>query len=224
MTTERLIKLPPLENGDRLTRVEFERRYSAASHLKKAELIEGVVYVASALRAKAHGKPHGDIMGWLWTYKVATPGVDLYDNPTLRLDADNEPQPDAVLRLEQNGRSRISEDDYLEGAPELIVEVAASSASYDLHDKLRAYRRNGVQEYLVWRTYSQQVDWFNLVEGEYVPITIEADGIVQSKVFPGLWLHVSALTSGNLVEVLQTVQRGIASSIHQKFVSDLSDR
>lgn len=67
MTTERLVKLPALESGDRLTRIEFERRYAAMPSLKKVELIEGVVYLASPLRAKAHGKPHGAIIIWLGT-------------------------------------------------------------------------------------------------------------------------------------------------------------
>jgi Uma2 family endonuclease len=218
MTPERLLKLPPLESGDRLTRSEFERRYAAMPALKKAELIEGVVYVASPLRARAHGKPHGDIMGWLWTYKTATPGVELYDNPTVRLDADNEPQPDAVLRLEQGGQSWISEDDYIEGAPELIVEIAASSASYDLHDKLRVYRRNGVREYIVWRTYSQQIDWFYLDEDAYKPLAADASGILRSVQFPGLWLAKDCLLSGDLAEVLQILQQGITSPDHQAFV------
>lgn len=218
MTAEYLAKLPPLESGDRLSRTEFERRYSAMPHLKKAELIEGVVYVASPLRAQAHGKPHGDIMGWLWTYKAATPGIELYDNPTVRLDADNEPQPDAVLRLNQAGRSWISEDDYIEGAPELIVEVAASSASYDLHDKLRVYRRNGIQEYIVWQTYSQRLDWFSL-DGDYQPLVANPSGILCSQQFPGLWLASDALLSGDLTEVLRVLQAGIASPQHQAFVN-----
>jgi Uma2 family endonuclease len=221
MTTERLVKLPPLESGDRLTRDEFERRYAAMACLKKAELIEGVVYVASPLRAKAHGKPHGAIITWLGTYSAATPGVGLYDNPTVRLDADNEPQPDAVLRLEQGGQSWISEDDYLEGAPELIVEVAASSASYDLHDKLRVYRRNGVQEYIVWRTYSQQLDWFYLDAGEYKLLSADALGVIRSRQFPGLWLAGDRLLSGNLTEVLHGLQQGIVSPEHQTFVDTL---
>ncbi len=221
MTTERLIKLPPLESGDRLTRVEFERRYAAMPQVKKAELIEGVVYVASPLRAKAHGKPHSDIIGWLWTYKTATPGIELYDNPTVRLDADNEPQPDVVLRLEQGGQSWISEDDYIEGAPELIVEIAASSASYDLHDKLRVYRRNGVQEYIVWRTYSQQVDWFYLEAGEYRALMADPDGILRSRQFPGLWLAGASLISGDLAAVLAILQQGISSPEHQGFVDSL---
>ncbi len=221
MTAERLVKLPPLENGDRLTRSEFEQRYNAMPHLKKAELIEGIVYMAFPLRATAHGSPHGDIMGWLWTYKAATPGVALYDNPTVRLDADNEPQPDAVLRLATGGQSWISPDDYIEGAPELIVEIAASSASYDLHDKLRVYRRNGVREYIVWCTYSQQIDWFSLEDGQYKPQSPDASGILRSRQFPGLWLAASALLAGHLAEVLQTLQQGIATSDHQTFVESL---
>lgn len=221
MTTERLLQLPPLENGDRLTRDEFERRYSAMPHLKKAELIEGIVYMASPLRARAHGKPHGAIMTWLGTYSAATPGVDLYDNPTIRLDADNEPQPDAVLRREQGGRSSISDDDYIEGAPELIVEVAASSASYDLHDKLRVYRRNGVQEYIVWRTYSQKIDWFYLESGEYRIQLPDADGILRSRQFPGLWLAGDRLLENNLAQVLAILQQGIATPDHQAFVASL---
>ncbi len=69
-------------------------------------------------------------MGWLWNYSVVTPGVKVADNATVRLDMDNEPQPEALLRLEK-GQSRVSDDGYVEGAPELRVEVAASSASYD---------------------------------------------------------------------------------------------
>lgn len=219
--TERLVKIPPLESGDRLTRSEFERRYTAMPTVKKAELIEGVVYVASPLRAQAHGKPHGDIMGWLWNYKAATPGVELYDNPTVRLDVDNEPQPDAVLRLNQGGRSWISEDDYIQGSPELIVEVAASNASYDLHDKLRVYRRNGVQEYIVWRTYSQQIDWFYLETGEYQPLAANSVGVLCSQQFPGLWLASDALISNDLTEVLRILQQGIASLEHQAFANSL---
>lgn len=221
MTTERLVKLPPLESGDRLARIEFERRYAAMPWLKKAELIEGVVYLASPLRAKAHGKPHGAIITWLGTYSAARTGVDFYDNATVRLDANNEPQPDAVLRLEQGGQSWISEDDYIEGAPELVVEIAASSASYDLHDKLRVYRRNGVREYIVWRTYSQQIDWFYLEAGEYKLLAADAKSILRSQQFPGLWLASDRLLSGNLAGVLHILQQGITSPEHQAFVDFL---
>lgn len=213
----------PLENGDRLTRDEFERRYAAIPHIKKAELIEGVVYVASPVRIKRHANPHGKIITWLGVYEAATPGVMLGDNPTVRLDLDNEPQPDALLRLERacGGQSRISEDDYIEGAPELIVEIAASSASYDLHDKLRAYRRNGVQEYLVWLVQERQFRWYVLQEGDYRLQASEASGLLSSQVFPGLQLAVEALLSGEMQQVLTVLQRGIDSETHRAFVSQL---
>jgi Uma2 family endonuclease len=213
-----------LESGDRLTRQEFERRYQAMPQIKKAELIEGVVYVASPVRATHHGRPHAKIMTWLGTYWVATPGVDLQDNTTVRLDADNEPQPDALLRLEPEvgGNSRISDDDYVEGAPELIAEIAASSASYDLNAKLNVYRRNGVQEYIVWQMYENRLDWFSLQEGRYVSLQPDETGVIRSSVFPGLWLAVNALREGDLAQVLVVLQQGIQTVDHQTFVERLN--
>ena len=177
--------------------------------------------MASPLRFRSHGKPHAYIMGWLAMYDAATPGVELGDNATVRLDADNEPQPDALLRVEVGGLSRISEDDYVEGAPELIVEIAASSASLDLHEKLKFYRRNQVQEYLVWQVYDRQFDWFQLTEGEYIQLEANADGVIGSQVFSGLWLAKSALLAGDLAKVLEVLQQGLATPEHQTFVEQL---
>ena len=208
------LTIPPLESGDRLTRPEFERRYHAMPQVKKAELIEGLVYMASPLRAKAHGKPHARIMPWLGTYEAATPGVEVLDNPTVRLDTDNEPQPDALLRIEQDGQSMISDDDYVEGAPELIVEIAASSASLDLGAKLHVYRRNQVQEYLVWRVYDGEFDWFQLQEGQYIQLDADEQDILRSKLFPGLWLDRTALLNGELATALKVLQQGLNSPEH----------
>ncbi len=216
--------IPPLEAGDRLTRHEFERRYEAMPHIRKAELIEGVVHMPSPVHHNVHGKPHAMMMVWVGNYLAATPGVDFSDNATVRLDPKNEVQPDAFLRLEPaaGGKSRVSADDYIEGAPELIVEIASSSVSYDLHDKLRAYRRNGVQEYLVWRVNDGAVDWFELHEGRYAALPADAAGIVRSRVFPGLWLAVAALLDGGLAEVLRILQVGLASAEHAAFVVRLA--
>jgi Uma2 family endonuclease len=214
----------PLESGDRLPRPEFERRYESMPELKKAELIDGVVYVGSPVRA-VHSGPHARIMTWLGVYYAATPGVDVHDNATVRLDLDNEPQPDALLRIDPavGGRSRITSDDYLEGPPELVVEIAASSAAYDLHDKLRVYRRNGVQEYLVWQIYERRIDWWELRDGVYVPLGTDEAGVVRSRVFPGLWLATGAMIAGDLAGVLAVVQQGIGTEDHSSFVARLHD-
>lgn len=215
-------EIPLLENGDRLTRPEFERRYAAMPQIKKAELIEGIVYMPSPVRVRQHGRPHALVMGWLSKYWVATPGVDLCDNTTVRLDLDNEPQPDALLRIE-GGTSRISDDDYIEGAPEFVIEIAASSASKDLHDKLRAYRRNGVQEYLVWQIYEQQINWFSLQAGEYVLLAANDQGVICSQVFPGLWLASSALLQSDLAAVIACLQQGLQTTEHAAFKKQLAD-
>lgn len=215
--------LPPLEGGDRLTRREFERRYEAMPQVKKAELIEGVVYMPSPVRFEVHSEPHADIIAWLGMYRAATPGVRLGDNATLRLEGDNEVQPDAVMRLDPQagGRSRVSADGYLEGSPELVAEVAASSAAYDVHDKLDVYRRNGVQEYVVWQVFDEKVDWFELRGGEYVPLAADDHGVIHSRVLPGLRLAVLALLEGDLGAVLAELQQGLASDEHSAFVERL---
>ncbi len=216
-------EIPRLENGDRLTRPEFERRYQAMPNHQKVELIEGVVYMASPLRFRSHGEPHAQINTWLGVYYAATPGVLAADNTTVRLDGENEPQPDAILFINPNlgGQCRISEDDYIEGSPELIVEIAASSAAYDLYDKKRAYQRNGVQEYLVWQVYEHEISWWKLQEGEYIALETDENGVIKSQVFPGLWLEVRSLLEGNLAEVLKRLQEGIESVEHQDFIRRL---
>jgi Uma2 family endonuclease len=218
--------IPPLENGDHLTRAEFERRYNAMPPHIRAELIEGVVHMSSPVRHKKHGKPHIQVDGWIATYFSETPGTDCSDNATVRLDLDNEPQPDVVLFLETayGGQMQLSEDGYLEGAPELAVEVASSSVSIDLHAKLHAYRRNGVLEYIVWRVDDKEIDWFRLQGGQYERIAPEASGIIRSRVFPGLWLDPKAMLKGEMKKALATLRQGIASKEHAAFVRKLKQR
>ena len=217
-------KLLRLEPGDHLTRTEFERRYAAMPASVKAELIEGVVHIPSPVRITKHGKQHGWIMAWLGTYEAETPSTESADNSTIRLDLENEPQPDGLLRIveERGGQSRIDEDGYVVAAPELVVEVASSSASYDVHEKKRVYRRNGVREYLVWLVDDKRIEWWELVEGEFLSLPADERGVVRSRIFPGLWLDTSALLDGDLAQVLKTVRSGTKSVEHAEFVGRLA--
>ncbi|MBM3223451.1 MAG: Uma2 family endonuclease [Candidatus Tectomicrobia bacterium] len=213
----------PLEPGDRLTRTEFEQRYEAMPYLKKAELIEGMVAMPSPVRLQRHGQPQAHLIGWLVVYESGTPGIITGDNSTVRLDLDNEPQPDALLLIDpaHGGQARVSEDDYVEMAPEFVAEVAASSASIDLHTKRQVYRQHGVREYLVWRVLERALDWFALRDGEYVRLAPDAQGVIRSEVFAGLWLHTTALLRGDMASVFATLQQGLASAEHADFVASL---
>lgn len=215
--------VPPLENGDRLSRAEFERRYSASPELKKAELIEGEVYMPSPVRFGRHSHPHTRMVTWLTLYDMATPGVGAGDNGSIRLDLDNEPQPDVFLMIlpESGGQARISEDDYIEGAPELVAEIVSSSASYDLGKKLDVYRRSGVREYIIWRVEDRQVDWLVNRDGRFEDMSPAADGILRSTVFPGLWLHPTALVEGDMETFKRVLQDGLNSAEHAAFVAQL---
>jgi len=221
-----LASQPPLYAGDRLSRVEFERRYHAHPEIKKAELVEGIVYMPSPARFSQHSQPQADVITWLGMYRSVTPGVMVGDNATLRLDYENVVQPDALLRLDPalGGRSRITADDYLAGPPELVVEIAASSAAYDLGVKRRVYARNGVQEYLAAQAYEQRIDWFVLREGVYEALQPDQNGILRSEVFPGLWLPVDGLWAGDLAALLSVLQQGVASPEHAAFVAGLQQQ
>lgn len=222
-TTTHLSAPPPLMAGDRLTRVEFERRYRHQPTTKKAELIEGVVYMPSPVTFGRHANPHHSLVTWTGLYVAATPGVEGGDNATVRLDNNNEVQPDILLRIDPavGGRSRIDGDDFIAGAPELIVEIAATSANYDMHDKKHIYARNGVAEYLVALTHEQAVHWFVLREGEYVALAPGEDGMLRSEAFPGLWLDAAALWRHDLATLLAVLQSGLASAGHAAFVAQL---
>jgi hypothetical protein len=218
--------IPPLRDGDRLTRDEFERRYDAMPGLNKAELIEGVVHMPSPVRLDQHADPHSCLMGWLWVYRAATPGVKSGDNASIRLDPVNMPQPDGLLIIqpEHGGRVRITADGYIEGGPELVAEVSASTADHDLGEKEGAYRRNGIVEYIVWRVLDRVIDWFVLRDGQYDRLEPGPDDVLRSEVFPGLWLDPAAMIGGDSARVLAVVQEGIGSPGHADFVGRLERR
>jgi Uma2 family endonuclease len=215
--------IPSLNDGDRLTRDEFERRYDSMPNLNKAELIEGVVRVPSPVRQRHHSSPHFRLVGWLFMYRARTPGVEGGANPSVRMDMGTMPQPDCLLYIDpkHGGQAAIDEDDYLNGSPNRIAEVAASSVSYDLHEKLEAYRRNGVREYIVWRVDDQKVDWFVLREGGYGELAPETDGTLHSTVFPGLWLDPAALLHDDFDTLLGVLERGLDSPEHADFAETM---
>ncbi|MFN8423568.1 MAG: Uma2 family endonuclease [Anaerolineae bacterium] len=188
--------LPPLCNGDRLTQPEFHRRYLATPETFHAELIEGMVFImASPISLKKHGGPQGFLIWWLGHYVTHTPGLQATGPVTLIVDNENEVEPDALLRVARGigGTSNPTEDDYLAGIPELVVEVAASSAARDLNIKKRLYARIGVPEYIVATTHERAVHWFVLRDGAFVELPADDDGVYRSPSWPGLWLPAAAV-------------------------------
>jgi Uma2 family endonuclease len=218
-------RVPPLEAGDRLTRAEFHRRYTLHPEITKAELIDGVVYMPSPIGIGRHSVPHAHVMTWLTLYSARTPGVLSGSNGSVFLDPGTEVQPDAMLWLDSRlgGQARLTEDDHFDGAPELAVEIAASSASIDMHLKRAAYERNGVQEYVVVLTYDRRVVWLALDGGTYAPLPAE-EGILRSRTFPGLWLAPEVLLAGDISAVLTTLESGLASPDHATFRAELAAR
>ena len=216
--------VPLLENGDHLSRLEFVRRWDAMPDLKRAELIEGVVYMGAALRHTQHGQPHGLMLVWLGAYCSETAGLEFGDSASVELDDANEPQPDCYLFLPAalGSRATVNAEGYVEGPPDLIAEIAASSASIDLHKKKLVYERHGVREYIVWRTTEGLIDWFVLEDGHFTLLQPDAAGIIRSRRCPGLWLDTAALLQGDGKRVLETLDQGLATPEHATFIQQLA--
>ena len=217
--------LPFLKNGERLDQKTFHARYEAMPKHVRAELIGGVVYMPSPLSPR-HGRMHMRVTSWLASYEDATPGVEAYDNTTAILGEESEPQPDAYLIIspEKGGQTHENEDEYLEGAPELIVEVALSSEPVDLHAKKDDYERAGVQEYVVIALQQNRVFWFVSRNSQFEELAPGEDGIYRSEVFPGLWLDPAALLRRDAAQIRAVLQQGLASPEHAAFVAQLAAR
>src|SRR5207253_10644160 len=128
----------------------------------------------SPVSIEEHAEPQFDFISWLGIYRIATPGIRGGDNATVRLLLGaNIPQPDACLWI-HGGQCKVGEDGYLLGGPDVVGEIAASSLSHDLGVKLRAYERNGVREYIVWRVEEKLSSWYYLQKSEFQPLARSA--------------------------------------------------
>ena len=211
-----------LADGQRMNSDEFLRRYEQTPPGFTAELIGGVVHVASPVGFD-HGCSSADLIGWLVAYRARTPGTQVLDNATTLLDELGAPQPDCQLRIlpEYGGQSR-NKGKYVAGAPELVAEVAGSSIAEDLGSQLADYERAGVQESIVVALDPPEVHWHVRRGDKLVRIPPDADGIHRSWAFPGLWLDPAALLRADIAGVLDVLERGLASPGHADFVARLA--
>lgn len=211
-----------LDSGDRMDSDTFLAIYEQMPEGFRAQLIRGVVLVASPMTAD-HGGPNSDASLWLGYYRARTPGVRSFAAATIRIGPGSTPEPDASLMIlpECGGQARI-ENHFIVGAPELIVEVSYSSRAVDLLDKRVVYEEAGVREYVVVDLRDRVVHWLAPRDGRFEPVAPDGDGLHRSEVFPGLWLDPKALAEGDAARLLAAVERGTASPEHAAFVARLA--
>jgi Uma2 family endonuclease len=215
-----LVAAPLLDTGYHLSADEFHERYKLLPDEQHAQLIEGIVYMASPV-SLLHSVPHATITGLCVVYSARTPRLETSANGTVRLDKKNEYEPDGYMRIVDSGRTRIFDRHYLEGGPEFVYEISNTTVSMDLHEKFEVYERKAVQEYAVWQVQEQRIDLFVAVRGKFRRLQPDVDGILKSKVFPGFWLDTRAMVNGNNGKALATLEAGIASAEHAEFVKRL---
>ncbi len=214
--------LPRLESGQLLDQPTFHERYEAMPEGTWAELVNGVVYMPSPIRNE-HGETDDDVSVWTGLYKRSTKGIRSGKNSTVILDEIGESQPDGHLRIPEQfgGQTRI-ERGYIVGSPELIIEIARSSRSFDLNQKKVEYERTGVREYVVVELDPDRIHWFIRRGTRFVQMRPGPDGIYRSIVFPGLWLDPTALYAQDLDRLIQVLEQGLATPEHAAFVAKLA--
>ena len=213
--------IPQLVDGEYLDQPTFHARYEAMPPETRAELVGGKVCIMSSPVLSRHWRSHSYMATWLGTFQARAPVVEAMDNGTTILGIGGEVQPDGGLRLlpEYGGRTIEDADGYIEGGPELLVEVAVSSVNYDLRLKKRDYEQAGVQEYVVVLPKQPAVRWFCLQDSAYQEMQPDADGIFRSRVFPGLWLDPEALLRDDTAKVLDVLQDGLQSDAHREWMA-----
>ena len=199
------ISLVDLHNGDRMSKDEFLWRWEQIPELKRAELIDGMVYLSSPL-SERHSDYELLLCSWLLRYESRVPGLKILPNATWLL-GDSSPQPDLAL-IRQTGTSRSS-GKFREGPPELVVEICYSSLAYDLGPKLELYRRAGVREYLTILLEDNKAQWRALNSDARYQVLKPAGGYLKSRVFPGLWLDPVALFPPDRQRLLAGVDAGL---------------
>ncbi len=211
-----------LVEGQRLDQPTFHSLYEAMPSGTRAELINGVVLMSSPL-GPAHGRAHVPAIVWLSYYQENTPGVESLDNTSTALGLKSEPQPDALLRIlpEYGGRTQTDRR-FVQGVPELLVEVSDASRYTDLGPKFEDYERVGVLEYVVRAIEPDEVLWFVLRKGRLVDLPIGPDDIYRSESFPGLWLDPAALLRGDTRRLRAVLDLGCATPEHAAFVARLA--
>jgi Uma2 family endonuclease len=215
--------LPPLENGERMGQAEFHRRYKLYPGDEKIELVGGIVYVTSPLRWP-HATYHEELGFLLGLYRRATPGTDLGHDATAILGEDSEPRPDLTFRIlpECGGQSWLDDEGYVQGTPELLAEIALSSRSLDMNRKREDYEAAGVGEYLVLCVEEGELHWFDFRSGR--PLRANREGVLRSRVFPGLWVDGPALLARDSARLRDVIEQGLASRDHAAFVQRLQRR
>ena len=219
---------PKLLAGEHLDQKTFHQRYEAMPETVKAELVGGIVYVASP-ESRNHGQPYTMLVGWLESYCLSTPGTDCFANVTTILGEFSEPQPDASLMVSpdwggQSWFTNIGSGQYTQGPPEFVSEVSFSTESLDLIAKRRDYERAGVKEYLVVVVRQKRVVWFVRAPRKkgFIELQPGRGGILRSPFFGGLWLDPEALICGDRPTLHETLQRGLSSPEHARFVNSLA--
>jgi len=168
--------------------VTFEEFCFLVKDGEKADLIDGVIYMASPDNTDAN-----ELQGWLATIlSLFLDEVDLgklyTSRVAFRLAKRNSPEPDIAFVKKQ--RLHLVKRGHVEGPPDAAIEIVSpDSIQRDYLKKRRQYQRFKVPEYWIIDEVRQRVVMLRLGEdGKYHQVKPK-NGELHSEVLPGFWFR-----------------------------------
>ena len=224
-----------LRDGERIPPDEFRRRCGVLEAVGvdfRVEYVNGVVRMMPPPNFAGHTHPIRVMQGLLSAYTRQTPGVIDYTEsgvtlPVEETSADVSPDLCLVVQPGRGGQMSVDDAGYFVGPPELVVEVANSSLSYDLGEKRDLYEAAGVQEYLVHATRERRLLMMRRDGDRFRTVMPDADGVLASRIFPGLVFDTAAIIADDIAAAEATLDRVMQSpevaAAHQNLVASLAE-
>jgi Uma2 family endonuclease len=198
-------KKPSIQEANASGLVTFEKFYEIVEENVKADLLDGkIIRDSPAIPRHSHvvtrlGRLIGDFA------EKFDIGEVFGATASVRLSKYQGPEPDVFFI--RKSRLRIMGEKYIDGPPDLCVEVISkSSRKIDRGRKFVLYAEHGVKEYWIVDPLRNTVEFYENHDGAWVEIKPDERGRLHSKVLPGFWFNPKWLSKDLLPPVSEMLQ------------------
>ena len=189
--------------------VTIEEFYCLVPDGQKADLLDGVIYLASP-DTRRSDRLSGFIKFLLQGYADIRGLGEVYGSRfAFELSQFRAPEPDiAFVRTE---RLHLVSERRMVGGPDIAVEIVSrDSRQRDYGEKKQLYAEAGVSEYWIVDPLQRRVEFHRLHAGHYELVPLEHNHIFRSVVLEGFWLEVEWLLTDPLPKAYEKLQEIVA--------------
>ena len=192
-------------------RITFEEYLDSLTEESKGDLFDGLLYMQTP-PSDAHEEIFGFLFDILRNYVLEKNlGVVRGSRTAIRFAEEHGTQPDIVFI--SNARRHLIYPYYIDGAPEVVVEILSpSTRKLDRGKKMALYAENGVLEYWQVDPEDQTAKFLRNNDGVWAPMPVGGDGIFHSEAISGFWLNVQWLFTEEPLSGLKIVPTILAGN------------